>query len=394
MKKIMTFITAAVLICALLGMSAFAAEAPAQPADPSNPSAVAPSAQPAAPQDPAATSAAPAASAPAVTPTVFETPDGILSITMPMNEGTWTVVQDPDAWFAVSNGTDKITIQHLANGDPLPEVKIADEEYAQIFQIFYSTENEIFVVTGYAKDAQRMPAVRNAVCSFKVLKFDTLQKKEEEAPKPPEVREVQETLYCNQTAGVNVRSGPDTSYDILGGVHYGDTISVTGYVTENGYDTGWLRINFNGMTGYVHGSNFSKNQPPARTGYSFDLYAPEGGGVVVTVYELTDGRYMDSSNHFYTQASDTEFFDESDNKWVLPAYFDDNPVGQIFTDFYQDMIVEATGEPITVRLMTQGDYIDEATGVIYKMEGGGGPHMYGDDGSVLVFPDEYYGEWD
>ena len=374
MKKIITMIIAAVMACSLCAATAFAAEATAP--EGAAPVIVA--------QQPGEAAPAPAE---AETPKTFETADGILSMTLPKDQTNWAVVQDPNAWFTISNGTDLITAKHVANGDPLPATNLANDKYAEIFEITYSTKNEVFVITGCAKDAQKMPAIRDAVCSFKVLKYDTLEKKE--APKPVQVREVAETLYCKTPEGVNVRQEPNTSCAVIGGIHFRDQVDVTGYVTENGADTGWLQIRYNGGIGYAHSANFSKDKPSDRTGKTIDLYAPEGGGLVVTVYELTDGRYVDDNNVYYTKASDTEFFDDKENKWVLPEYFEDNPVGQIFTDFYQDMVNEATGAPVTVRLMTDGRYINEDTQVIYNMEGGGGPHMYGEDGSVLVVPEEY-----
>ena len=391
MKKIMITIIAAALVCTLMASGVLAAEAGPQQQPPviAAPQATDAAPAPAATITPSQTDTPAPASAPSQEESakVIETPDGVLSINLPKDTAEWTVSQDSNGPFTLTNGTDRITIRHIANGDPLPVSQAPDEKYAEVFEVKYSTANEIFLVTGCVTDAQKMPAVRDAVCSFKVLKYDTLQKKE--APKEPEVREASETMYSTQSISVNVRKEPNTSCDVIGGIRYAEPITVTGYVVENGADTGWLRINFNGNTGYVHSSNFSTTQPPSKTGRTMDLYAPEGGGVAVTVEELADGRWIDSNGVYYTKASDTEYFDDKDNKWVLPEYFEDNPVGQIFTDFYQDMINESTGESVTVRLMTDGRYLNDATQEIFNMEGGGGPHMYGEDGSVLIFPDEY-----
>lgn len=322
---------------------------------------------------------------------IYKTKDSVLAISIPKCDAEWKIEEDANEWFAVSDGRNRITAEHVSAGDRLPDVVVAGGENTEVIQMFYSTKDEVFIITGYASNEKNMPIIREAVCSFKVLQFNQVEKKTEEAPKQAAVpvREVNETLYCIQQAGVNVRPEPNTNCQIIGCLPYDTTIHVIGYVTKDGYDTGWLQIDYNGTPRYVHSSHFSRERGPQLTGNRIDLFAPEGGGLGVTVTETTDGRYIDANNNFYKKASDTEFFDSHDQKWVLPAYFEDNPVGQIFTDFTQTMINEATGETVVVRLLTQGDYINEDTGVMYTMEGGGGPHMYGNDGSVLVVPEEY-----
>ncbi len=50
------------------------------------------------------------------------------------------------------------------------------------------------------------------------------------------------------TYDANVRSGPGTSYSIIGDVKAGDTVTITGT------DSGWYKISFNGGTGYIASS--------------------------------------------------------------------------------------------------------------------------------------------
>ena len=49
----------------------------------------------------------------------------------------------------------------------------------------------------------------------------------------------------NCTTGVNVRSGPGTTYAVLGSAPKGAKYTVTG---QSG---SWYKINFNGKTGYI-----------------------------------------------------------------------------------------------------------------------------------------------
>ena len=138
------------------------------------------------------------------TPTVFTTEDGVLSIRVPADDDNWKVIDDPNSWFAITDGLDLIAVDHIANGDSLPAVETANDKYAEIFQVFYSTRNEVFVVTGRIADSSDVQRVREAVSSFRVLKYDTI-----EAKKPE-----QEELI----AGGQIFSGASmTLYDPQGG---------------------------------------------------------------------------------------------------------------------------------------------------------------------------------
>lgn len=55
------------------------------------------------------------------------------------------------------------------------------------------------------------------------------------------------TMYANQS--VNVRSGPSTDYDKLGGLSANDEVKITGQA-----DTGWYRIEYKGGEAYVSDS--------------------------------------------------------------------------------------------------------------------------------------------
>ncbi len=47
----------------------------------------------------------------------------------------------------------------------------------------------------------------------------------------------------------NIRTGPGTSYDILGVAYVGETLTITGYTSTN-----WYQVEYNGSTGYVAGN--------------------------------------------------------------------------------------------------------------------------------------------
>ena len=72
---------------------------------------------------------------------------------------------------------------------------------------------------------------------------------EVEEPKEPEfvVKDHEAVLFVKNP--VNVRKGPSTDYEILGGLEKGKQIKVTGLV-----DTGWYRIQYNDENAYVYSS--------------------------------------------------------------------------------------------------------------------------------------------
>ena len=145
MKKILVIIIAAI-VCFSLGAAAFADnESPEQ-------------------QD-----AVQAEEAATIT---IMTGDGLLTMDIPASEPEWKVQEDEEGWFVISNGTDIITAEHLASGDELPEIKAANDEFANILRVSFSTKDEIFIVTGYAVEFEDMPAIRDAICSLGIPKFE------------------------------------------------------------------------------------------------------------------------------------------------------------------------------------------------------------------------------
>ncbi len=73
--------------------------------------------------------------------------------------------------------------------------------------------------------------------------------KDVEEPKEPEfvVKDYDAVLFVKNP--VNVRKGPSTDYDVIGGLEKGKQITVTGLV-----DTGWYRIQYNDEIAYVYAS--------------------------------------------------------------------------------------------------------------------------------------------
>jgi uncharacterized protein YgiM (DUF1202 family) len=71
------------------------------------------------------------------------------------------------------------------------------------------------------------------------------------------------TTQMTATVGVNIRSGPSTQTDILGGLYRGQT------VTAISSAQGWTKINYDGSTAYIASSYLTKGKdlpPPLRIG--------------------------------------------------------------------------------------------------------------------------------
>ena len=98
------------------------------------------------------------------------TPDGVLSVEVSKDE--WKEKEDSDHWFEITDGKNSIVIDHLANGESLPDIKMAAEENEEICQTFISTKNEVFIVTGLADSREAFEDVIKTVGTIRILKYD------------------------------------------------------------------------------------------------------------------------------------------------------------------------------------------------------------------------------
>ena len=294
-KTLFGIITAMVLAGNMICAAAFAEETPQR----ENPQQEAPQAT-----DPAAEtvekSVAETAEEPDETTKTFTTEDGVLSIQIPEDDDNWKIIDDQNIWFVISDGKDMITVVHIANGDTLPSVELANDEYEEIYQTFYSTKNEVFIVTGRIANKDEAQTVKDAVNSIQILKYDTILKKETETSEPVyAVKDISETRYCTEKDGVNVRSGYTTDDPIIFVFHYGDQVDVTGIVTKDGEDIGWLRVDCNGQTGYTVGQFYittaPDTQPEFDGGYAGINYNEDeqGGYAGINYNEDEQGGYAE-----------------------------------------------------------------------------------------------------
>lgn len=249
----------------------------------------------------------------------FTSANGVLSIDLP-NEN-WKEMQDATKWIVLSDGANVISIDHFSNGEKLPDMSIADDHYVNVYQAVFSTQNEVFIITGSLVDAEKITEVCNAIISAKVLKYDTKMAVKKDTPEVSEFTVVpaDKTMYVTSD-GLNVRNGCSTTSQIIGGLSYGAAVKVTGVIQRNGADYGWYQINFNGSAAYVSASFLSDTAPekqtegPTYTGKATTIYAMSG--TAITIYQTTGNYWYDSQGRKYTFLTDYELTNEGGERFT------------------------------------------------------------------------------
>ncbi len=248
----------------------------------------------------------------------FTAANGVLSIELP-NE-SWTEITDPTRWIALSDGGNLITVDHYSNGEKLPEIQVADAHYVNVYETAFSTQNEVFLITGCVVDAAKIPEVRTAVMSAQILQYDTKLAVQADTAGDITIAPMSGTMYA-ASSGINVRSGYSTNDQIIGTLSSGTAVTVTGKVQKGGADLGWYQISYNSGTGYVAAQFLASAQPAAvtptpaptatpsaerkYTGVTKTIYDSDGDAV--TVSEATDGNWYDANGKLYYWVTDYQF---------------------------------------------------------------------------------------
>ena len=194
-------------------------------------------------------------------PEVFETEDGVLSIQAPTAE--WKKMTDEKHWFVMTDGDDMITVDHLSNGENLPAVEVANDEFGAIYHGFVSTKNEVFVVKGAAVEQEDLKEIMESISTIQILKFDTKKAVEEKKEKAEfGLREIGKDYYVTAST-LNVRLGCSANDTQIGSLVKGDKVFVKGAVTKDGKDIGWMQITFKGSDAYVSAEFLSEQAPAA-----------------------------------------------------------------------------------------------------------------------------------
>ena len=332
---------------------------------------------------PAAAEETAATETPAEAANTFTSSDGVLSIELP-NE-SWKEIMDPAHWIVLSDGANMITIDHFSNGEKLPETAIADEHYVNVYQAVFSTQNEVFITTGYTVDAAKIPEICNMIISAKILKYDTklAVNRQNTSTNEFKIIPINKTMYA--TDDISIRTACSTADRIIGQLAKGSEVKVLGKVTRNGQDFGWYQIEYGKGVGYVSSSFISETAPAAApekpavnyTGTAKTIYDQNGNAV--TIYEATDGYWYDNAGNQYNWITEYEFSNSNGNTYSVnqPVNSQESglvPTGEPFTVYWLN------GNTTTLTPYSDGSYYSESW-VQYWYNGNG--TYSGADGSTL-----------
>jgi hypothetical protein len=259
-------------------------------------------------------------------------PEDILSIQAPT--ASWQVLTNSDAWFAIGDGNNIITIDHLSNGEALPASFAANDRYGAVYQANISTPNEVFCVMGCAASEEDLDMLMRAVGSIKILKKNTKTAATDNDPLAGtgySLRPINQVYYCTSDP-LLLRTSWTYESDKAGTLPYGQGVMVDGAVTRNGADIGWYQVQYNNGTVYGPSQYFSptplgggqpvnpgtgnagagvpaggvpvtdpqiQQQSEAVASQPFTVYPMAGGEV--KIWRLTNGQYTDSEGRTYTQ---------------------------------------------------------------------------------------------
>lgn len=285
----------------------------------------------------------------------FTTSDSVMTLQIPGDD--WKEVSGSQAWVTLTDGDDRITLEHFSNGEKLPEITVAGEEYAQVCQNIISTEDEVFIITGAVTDKDDFEEVQKAVQSAVINKYgtktavrpaenaaetgtgsgevnaagpgnesgevnaagaeNTSAAGAEDTSSSAEYSAGQDTAAGTQgtveaasftvwvtSQQLNIRSEASVSGAVLGVVSYMDALEVTGIEKAGGTATGWYQVNYNGTVGYV-ASEYTSVEPATAeiSGYTLTeeqvtLYTEDGESAAY-VYKAADGNWYDGSGRQY-----------------------------------------------------------------------------------------------
>lgn len=107
-----------------------------------------------------------------------------------------------------------------------------------------------------SKAEENKNVLNNAIVENNVISnnSNSIEEVKEEPKKEIVVTPITKTLYVN-VGGLNVRKGPDTTYESIGSLAYATEVNVTGKVD------GWYRIKYKKDIGYVKASYLTENKP-------------------------------------------------------------------------------------------------------------------------------------
>ncbi len=295
--------------------------------------------------------------------------NGIVTVTFPSEN--WAEVTDPTTCALFTNGADMLSFNHYELGKenlPAPQLSAG---VVRIFSTVTVDNKYCYVVTGYCtdNDKEKLQELKNIVLSAQVNEDKMHSDVHKLNASAIAVEDMNQTMYVNADE-LNVRSAGSQNDAPIAKLTFGDAVTVVGKVTEDGVDTGWVKIDLNGVTGYVMSMYLSDQKPagaPEETATDTQTEATadaQTDGVYKTgnykvlnssyytgrmVYEYSDGTWRDdygniftltNSGYWATPGDDGLYLDEDPS---LPYYdYNGNKV-EIYKDRYTGQKYDADG---------------------------------------------------
>lgn len=155
--------------------------------------------------------------------------------------------------MAACNTSAVTTSEDISSGSENTEVVSSEEGSEELQESSVEAEKEASGQASEEDMKEEQDSSKEEVSDSENASEETSEteevSEEEEKSEEPEftVEEYNAVLFVKKA--VNVRKGPSTDYEKIGGLNKGEQIQITGIA-----DTGWYQIQYNGMTAYVASS--------------------------------------------------------------------------------------------------------------------------------------------
>lgn len=155
--------------------------------------------------------------------------------------------------MAACNTSAVTTSEDISSGSENTEVVSSEEDSENSQENSVEEKTEVSEQTSEEdvkeeQDSSKEDASDSENNSEEASEAEEVSEEEEESVEPEfTVEEYNAVLFVKKA--VNVRKGPSTDYEKIGGLNKGDQIQITGIA-----DTGWYQIQYNGATAYVASS--------------------------------------------------------------------------------------------------------------------------------------------
>ena len=316
--------------------------------------------------------------------------NGLVMISLP--DESWAELPSKTSAACFADGASMIRVDLYKNGQELPTVAAADQNYEMVFENVISNNDWVIVTTGLANEVTDYAGIAKAIKNMKLVMeflpgvYDQLGEQDGALT----TEDVSYTAWVKATE-LNVREEPDHESGVVDILPYASEVNVTGEVKKDGKDYGWVRVSLNGKEGYVSSEFIQKEQiipqaPPvtvtpdnpdepvepqivdSRTVYL------DGSGDPMTLYGLSDGTWQNGDGVRYQYVVELDAWIGDDG---TTAY--DDPIGPE-PYFTYITVHDDEGEYVTIYQIESGEWTD----------GDGRFFDYDEEGDCWLSDDGYY----